>query len=292
MGQGHVPCKWLKPKKQIGRLVIMGRMSPAGLVGKINDQSWGLNPFATLYAGHIASTTIGQQAIVSNLELANLLRRLLDGAGLNVVNVSIFYQKESISAAGPGGSSSLPRGDPVLDVIRADGNDTLFVVAAGNDGEDFTAICDMRPACLDLPNVISVAALDGGAAGAALYTPADSGGGSNYGRRVHVAAPGANILGLINGNYLGLLSGTSQADSSSGSNRRAPPQLKTTCPSRGHQGTTYHLFTTRTDASKRQRRGREALSSAVELIRPALLCPKGRVCCSSRRGKELSASKI
>jgi subtilisin family serine protease len=85
----------------------------------------------------------------------------------------------------------------------------LFVIAAGNDGEDFTAICDIRPACLDLPNIISVAALDRGEAG--NYTLAGSGMESNYGRRVHVAAPGADILGLVNGNYLGLLSGTSQA---------------------------------------------------------------------------------
>ncbi|MBR1164942.1 S8 family serine peptidase [Bradyrhizobium elkanii] len=212
MVAGQAPCKWMMPYRQIGPS-IHGTHVAGLMVGKISDQSWGLNPFATLSAGQITPTTIGQQEKVSNLQLAELLGKMLDeagsaGGGLDVVNLSMFYQKESIVAAGPGGAVSRPRGDPVLDVIQSGaGFDTLFVVAAGNDGEDFTAICDMRPACLDLPNVISVAALDGKTTGLL----AGDAGGSNYGGRVHVAAPGADILGVINGNYLGLLSGTSQA---------------------------------------------------------------------------------
>jgi hypothetical protein len=211
MAFGHAPCKWMMPYRQIGP-GIHGTHVAGLMVGKISDQSWGLNPFATLFAGQITPTTIGQQEKVSNLQLAELLGKMLDEAGLagglDVVNLSMFYQKESIAPAGPGGADNRPRGDPVLDVIQSGaGYETLFVVAAGNDGEDFTAICDMRPACLDLPNVISVAALDGKIAGLL----AGDAGGSNYGGRVHVAAPGADILGVINGNYLGLLSGTSQA---------------------------------------------------------------------------------
>src|SRR5438045_6613167 len=95
--------------------------------------------------------------------------------GLDVVNLSMYYQRESIAATGPGGTGGRPRGDPVLDVIRSGaGYDTLFVVAAGNDGEDFTAICDMRPACLDLPNVISVAALNRGTVDALLLTGSEA----------------------------------------------------------------------------------------------------------------------
>jgi subtilisin family serine protease len=208
MSLGHSPCKWLKPSLNINRGNHGSHV--AGLMaGRISDQWWGLNPYATLYAGQIVPTTIGQQSLVSSLSLAELLQNMLNETGLDVINLSMFYQKENIASIGPDGASSRPRGDPVLEVIRGTGYDTLFVVAAGNDGEDFTAICDMRPACLDLPNVISVAALDRQESGPYTFSP--NGVSSNFGRRVHVAAPGADILGLVNGNYLGLLSGTSQA---------------------------------------------------------------------------------
>ena len=122
----------------------------------------------------------------------------------------MYYQKESITAAGPVGTSSRPRGDPVLDVIRNDGIETLFVVAAGNDGEDFTAICDMRPACLDLPNVISVAALDRRLLKQDLHARRECRGKQLWPTRSRRGSRG-RYLGLINGNYLGMLSGTSQA---------------------------------------------------------------------------------
>lgn len=211
MGASHTPCRWLKSYREATG--SHGTHVAGLMVGKIGDEFFGLNPFATLYAGQVNTTTIGQQVQVSNLELSNLLRKMLNEAGaaggLDVVNLSIFYEREGIGAGMPGGMGIRPRGDPVLDVIRSDGAETLFVVAAGNDGDEFTAICDLRPACIDLPNVISVAALDGGASDAGLLR--GGAGGSNYGSRVHVAAPGTDVLSLINGNYLGLLSGTSQA---------------------------------------------------------------------------------
>ena len=208
MVAGHTPCRWLKPYREATG--SHGTHVAGLMVGKIGDGFFGLNPFAILYAGQVNTTTIGQQVQVSNLELSNLLRTMLDKAGgLDVVNLSLFYERESIGAGLPGGMGTRPRGDPVLEVIRNDGLETLFVVAAGNDGDDFTAICDLRPACIDLANVISVAALDGSTSDAALLR--SDAGGSNYGSRVHVAAPGLDVLSLVNGNYLGLLSGTSQA---------------------------------------------------------------------------------
>ncbi|RXG84339.1 S8 family serine peptidase [Bradyrhizobium vignae] len=209
----YAPCTWLKPSKLISS-GTHGTHVASLMVGKVSDKLWGINPFATLYAGQISQTVIGQEVEVSSLELASLLRKMLNAApkGLDVVNISMFYQKVPTDVSGgtsSGGADSRgPHGDPVLDVIRGDAYETLFVIAAGNAGEEFTAICDMRPACLDLPNVISVAALDRGTDAALL---ALAGVGSNFGRRVHVAAPGADILGSVKGNFLGLLSGTSQA---------------------------------------------------------------------------------
>jgi len=64
----------------------------------------------------------------------------------------------------------------------------LFVAAAGNEGNN-NDVNPVYPACYDLPNIISVAALapDGGLAGF-----------SNYGEdSVHLAAPGGDIISAI-----------------------------------------------------------------------------------------------
>ena len=89
------------------------------------------------------------------------------------------------------------------DTIRAAGDEgILFVAAAGNDGSNN----DKRahyPSNYDLPNVISVAALD---------RNDQLAGFSNYGvKSVHIAAPGKDILSTwLNGNYREA-SGTSMA---------------------------------------------------------------------------------
>ncbi len=63
----------------------------------------------------------------------------------------------------------------------------LFICAAGNDNRD-TAIAPYYPACFNLPNTISVGALN------SRGEPWLS---SNFGSRVEVTAPGALILGPI-----------------------------------------------------------------------------------------------
>ncbi|NLD47443.1 MAG: S8 family serine peptidase, partial [Clostridiaceae bacterium] len=75
----------------------------------------------------------------------------------------------------------------------------VFICAAGNMGTDTTKV---YPASYDLPNVISVAALDNRGNLASF---------SNYGNNVDVAAPGAGILSTIPGDAYGYLSGTSMA---------------------------------------------------------------------------------
>ncbi|MCX8128707.1 MAG: S8 family serine peptidase [Clostridia bacterium] len=66
-------------------------------------------------------------------------------------------------------------------------SDILFVCAAGNNGDD-VSVAPFYPACFDLPNIISVAAVNN----KGCLWP-----GSNYGNRIHVAAPGACILSTI-----------------------------------------------------------------------------------------------
>ncbi len=89
------------------------------------------------------------------------------------------------------------------DVIRAAGDaGILFVAASGNASADADK-SPHYPASYDLPNIISVAALDRNDELASF---------SNYGaRRVHIAAPGAEILSTWLNNDFREASGTSMA---------------------------------------------------------------------------------
>jgi subtilisin family serine protease len=90
------------------------------------------------------------------------------------------------SWGGPG-SSRLSKDDVALrEAIRRSG--LLFVAAAGNDGANVDAT-PYYPAAFDLPNVVSVAAVDNRGQLASF---------SNYGRKtIDIAAPGASILSTL-----------------------------------------------------------------------------------------------
>jgi len=78
----------------------------------------------------------------------------------------------------------------------------LFVAAAGNERSN-SDIKGYYPADYDLPNIISVTAID--RSKSVLPT-------SNYGERsVHIAAPGNDILSTLPGGKYGPMTGTSQA---------------------------------------------------------------------------------
>ena len=87
------------------------------------------------------------------------------------------------------------------DAIRDQG-DILFVAAAGNSAVN-TDLTPFYPAGYQLPNLLSVAAIDS-ASGLSSF--------SNYGQRsVHVAAPGSSIISTYLGSDYATLSGTSMA---------------------------------------------------------------------------------
>lgn len=79
--------------------------------------------------------------------------------------------------------------------------DMLFICAAGNYGNN-TKTYPIYPACLNLPNIISVAAIDNNG----LKTDI-----SNYGTNIDLAAPGKNVYSIMPDNKYGYISGTSIA---------------------------------------------------------------------------------
>jgi len=77
----------------------------------------------------------------------------------------------------------------------------LYVCAAGNMSSN-TLQTPVYPACFNIPNIISVAAIQNNG-NLASY--------SNYGNAIDVAAPGSDILSTTPGDSYGMMSGTSMA---------------------------------------------------------------------------------
>jgi subtilisin family serine protease len=114
-------------------------------------------------------------------------------AKISGVNVRVL----SNSWGGSGFSQSLSN-----EISRANANDILFVVAAGNASADNDVTPDY-PANFNLPNIIAVAATDN------LDNLASF---SNYGpTTVYLGAPGVSVLSTVPGAQYEYLSGTSMA---------------------------------------------------------------------------------
>lgn len=163
----------------------------AGIIGAEGDNGMGVTginqvvrimPLKFLGRGGFGSTNDAIEAINYAID------RKANGVNVRIISASW-------------GSTS--KSKALEDTIRAAGEaGILFVAAAGNDGSDN----DKRPhypSNYDLPNVISVAAMDRHDQLASF---------SNYGpKTVHVAAPGKEILSTwLNGDYREA-SGTSMA---------------------------------------------------------------------------------
>ena len=125
-------------------------------------------------------------------------------AAIEAINYAIDRKKHGVNIRVINASWGSTRGSKALeDAIRAAGDaGILFVAAAGNNGTDN----DKRPhypSNYDLPNVVSVAALDRTDTLTSF---------SNFGvKTVHIAAPGKDILSTWLGDQYREASGTSMA---------------------------------------------------------------------------------
>jgi subtilisin family serine protease len=178
----------------------------AGDVPDPNDPPIGLNPYVRL---------IGREIDISRLEdgsrlvdLAKMILELRLRDHVDVVNMSWGYYFSPVK----GGVTT---NDPVESAIAQVADSILVVAAAGNDGLDKSIICDIRPVCFDLPNVIAVSAIGGTAAKPTFLQDNNHEGENkyitNYGSHIHLAGLGENIFSTTSNGRYGLLSGTSQA---------------------------------------------------------------------------------
>ncbi|MBT1508869.1 S8/S53 family peptidase [Bradyrhizobium sp. SRL28] len=170
--------------------LIAGRL-PAG-------HNFGLNPYANLISYEVDFSKLSDPAEL--IALATNIEKM-PNANAEVVNLSFGYMLDP------------QRGiqDPVQSAIISQQDRTLFVMAAGNYGTDVSYICDQRPTCFDLPNVIVVGALNRSVDSPKLYTAANGKLQTNYGSRVHVAAIGEDVFSTVAFGRYGVMSGSSFA---------------------------------------------------------------------------------
>jgi subtilisin family serine protease/DNA-binding beta-propeller fold protein YncE len=126
-----------------------------------------------------------------------------DGLGLSsnairAIDYATLMGARVLNNSWGGGALSLAMKD-TIDAAAAAG--AVFVVSAGNDGEDF-AVAPQYPAAYTLPNVVAVAATDENDDLAAF---------SNFGGSVLLGAPGVRVLSTLPGGQYGRLSGTSMS---------------------------------------------------------------------------------
>src|SRR5262249_22117052 len=121
----------------------------AGVIAgkKPGGTSFGLNPYAKVVAYEVDFSKLSEPDAL--VPLAKQIDTMVDFSA-DVVNLSFGYMLDPQRG----------RQDPVQTSIANLRDRTLFVMAAGNYGADISYICDVRPTCFDLPNVIVVAALD------------------------------------------------------------------------------------------------------------------------------------
>jgi len=160
----------------------------------------GLNPFAKLIFRQIER---GQMAVPNyRRAVARDLSEISILHDARVFNLSWDYKNQVGDA------------DEIAKMMLVGlGYTSLIVTAAGNSRTNFDEhVCDQRPACLsEGKNVITVVGLNRDEGHPTLWTTADQSEGSNSSQRFHIAAIADQVLSTASGNFVGRMSGTSQA---------------------------------------------------------------------------------
>lgn len=174
-----------------GRLDCDHGTHMAGLIGAQGKNNvLGVNPNARIVTYGLFPEELGNADLRT---VAAPLMKALNATRLDVVNLSFQY---------PGDHDA---GDDTPYHVDRWGRSVLFVAAAGNDGQDKSPVCDVRPACIRGRhfNVLSVVALTSARTPTRLSR-------SNYGS-FDIAAPGDSIMSTLPHDRFGVLSGTSPA---------------------------------------------------------------------------------
>ncbi|MEP6639637.1 MAG: S8 family peptidase [Chloroflexota bacterium] len=181
-------------------------------VHDFNDDGHGTHVAGTIAASLDGRGVVGVAPGVSIMALKFLSNDVLADCGADSQAIAaIAYAKSfgvRIANASWGGRGRPQDALPLRDAIASSG--MLFVAAAGNDGQDDDAPGTLPnlPAGFDLPNILSVAAIDN-TGGLASF--------SDYGARsVDIGAPGVDILSTLPADSThavgwGWLNGTSMA---------------------------------------------------------------------------------
>jgi subtilisin family serine protease len=208
------PNMWMRPDdlpayedEQLGEFDDLRGFDAADLADPMDDNGHGTHCAGII--GAAGDNGIGIAGINWNVQIMPLKFIGRNGSGttkaaVEAINYVVQRKKDGVNVRIISASwGSNRRSKALEDAIRAAGEQgILFVAAAGNDGSDH----DKRPhfpSGYNLPNVVSVAALD------RLDNLA---GFSNYGAKsVHIAAPGKEILSTWLKNSYQEASGTSMA---------------------------------------------------------------------------------
>lgn len=160
----------------------------------------GLNPFAKL-----RYVPLDQPAMRDARYIQQIRRKIRDISldqdleTTGIVNISWKYQP---NFNGP---------DAIKQSIQENDEVMLFVVAAGNEGQDYSAYCPDQPACFySFDNVLTVVGLDREHDRPGVWTGAGEG-GSNTNPEFGIGAIASNIRSTVFGGYIAPMSGTSQA---------------------------------------------------------------------------------
>lgn len=162
----------------------------------------------THIAGIIASAAangMGVAGVCSRVSILPLKYYDNSGAGYNNLANTVRAIQYAVRAGAHiinySGGGADPAATEKAAVDEASRRGVLFIAAAGNDGHD-NQFAPYYPASYGLENIVGVASVN--RQGQLLPS-------SNYGKPVHVAAPGLGILSTLPDGRYGTMSGTSQA---------------------------------------------------------------------------------